>query len=93
MGLSRVQGDTAADVQEGNLRFSLSYGFEPDNNAVGFPDLPPFNRLGRETRMAPLQCLGPLDAGGDDRALFHRRCRNRRDKGQVLVVSKVAPGD
>lgn len=80
-------------VQEGDLRFSLSYGFEPDNNAVGFQTLPPFNRLGEKLEWRLSNASGQWLPVATIVRYFTADVETGEDKGQVLVVSKVAPGD
>ncbi|MCS6759091.1 MAG: hypothetical protein MO852_08785 [Candidatus Devosia euplotis] len=63
-------------VSEGDLRFSIVYGFNIDQESGG-QTLGPFNELGG-ARMAAEQCIGPLDAGGDHRTLPHFRRPERR---------------
>lgn len=80
-------------VQEGDLRFSLSYGFNPDANAVGFQTLPPFNRLGEKLEWRLSNDSGRWMPVATIVRYFTADVETGEDKGQVLVVSKVAPGE
>lgn len=80
-------------VQEGDLRFSLSYGFDPDANAVGFQTLPPFNHLGTKLEWRLSNSLGRWMPVATIVRYFTADPETGEDKGQVLVVSQVAPGN
>ncbi len=80
-------------VQEGDLRFSLSYGFDPDANSVGFQTLPPFNHLGEKLEWRLSNASGRWMPVATIVRFFTADVETGEDKGQVLVVSKVAPGE
>lgn len=80
-------------VQEGDLRFSLSYGFDPDADSPGFQTLPPFNSLGERLewrlsnasgRWFPIATIVRYHTADPETGV---------DKGQVLVVTQIAKGN
>lgn len=80
-------------VREGDLRFSLSYGFEAGKRSSGFQTLPPFNELGSrlEWRLSrekgywfPIATIVRYHTADPETG---------ENKGQVLVVSQIAEGN
>ncbi len=81
-------------VREGDLRFSLAYGFEAEANSQhGTQTLPPFNRLGEKLewrlsngsgRWLPVATIVRYHTADPETG---------EDKGQVLVVSQIAEGN
>lgn len=80
-------------VQEGDLRFSLRYGFNPDENSVGFQTLPPFNYVGNKLewrlsnaseRWFPIATIVRYHTAHPETG---------EDFGQVLVVTQIAEGN
>jgi hypothetical protein len=81
-------------VREGDLRFSLAYGFEAESNSQhGTQTLPPFNRLGEKLewrlsnasgRWLPVATIVRYHTADPETGV---------DKGQVLVVSQIADGN
>ncbi|MEQ9634932.1 MAG: hypothetical protein RLW68_02480 [Devosia marina] len=80
-------------VQEGDLRFSLSYGFEPDENGVGFQTLPPFNYLGAKLEWRLSNALGRWFPIATIVRYHTAHPETGEDYGQVLVVSQIAEGN
>ncbi|KKB07758.1 hypothetical protein [Devosia chinhatensis] len=80
-------------VQEGDLRFSLRYGFNVDKNDAGFQTLPPFNELGSTLewrlsnasgRWMPIATIVRYHTADPETGV---------NKGQVLVVTQIKEGD
>lgn len=80
-------------VEEGDLRFSLSYGFNVDKNRTGFQTLPPFNTLGPRLewrlsnasgRWLPIATIVRYHTADPETGV---------DKGQVLVVTQLVEGN
>ena len=80
-------------VQEGDLRFSLSYGFNPQDNSVGFQTLPPFNHLGEKLEWRLSNALGRWFPVATIVRYYTADPETGEDKGQVLVVSQIAQGN
>ena len=80
-------------VQEGDLRFSLNYGFDPDANSVGFQTLPPFNHLGNKLEWRLSNASGRWMPIATIVRYFTADVETGEDKGQVLVVSQIAEGN
>lgn len=80
-------------VREGDLRFSVAYGFNPDQNSVGFQTLPPFNYLGETIEWRLSNAMGrwfPIAT------IVRYHLENPDDPGkagQVLVVTQIAEGN
>lgn len=80
-------------VQEGDLRFSLSYGFNPDKNATGFQTLPPFNNLGSKLEWRLSNQKGYFFPIATIVRYHTADPETGENKGQVLVVSQIAEGN
>lgn len=80
-------------VQEGDLRFSLSYGFEPQENSVGFQTLPPFNHLGEKLEWRLSNALGRWFPIATIVRYHTAHPETGEDFGQVLVVTQIAEGN
>ncbi|MBB4053482.1 hypothetical protein GGR20_003142 [Devosia subaequoris] len=80
-------------VQEGDLRFSLSYGFDADENGVGFQTLPPFNYLGAKLEWRLSNALGRWFPIATIVRYHTAHPETGEDHGQVLVVSQIAEGN
>ena len=77
-------------VVESDLRFSLSYGFNPDENAAGAQTLPPFNRLGEKLEWRLSNERGYFFPIATIVRYHTADAETGEDKGQVLVVSQIA---
>jgi hypothetical protein len=80
-------------VEEGDLRFSLSYGFDADENSVGFQTLPPFNRLGEKLEWRLSNALGRWFPVATIVRYHTAHPETGEDFGQVLVVTQIAEGN
>ena len=80
-------------VQEGDLRFSLSYGFEPKKNSAGFQTLPPFNNLGSKLEWRLSNAKGYFFPVATIVRYHTADPETGENKGQVLVVSQIAEGN
>ncbi len=80
-------------VQEGDLRFSLSYGFNVDQNNAGFQTLPPFNRLGEKLEWRLSNAAGRWLPIATIVRYFTADPETGKDKGQVLVVTQIEDGN
>jgi hypothetical protein len=80
-------------VEEGDLRFSLSYGFDADENSVGFQTLPPFNRLGEKLEWRLSNALGRWFPIATIVRYHTAHPETGEDFGQVLVVTQIAQGN
>lgn len=80
-------------VQEGDLRFSLSYGFNVDKNSAGFQTLPPFNHLGSRLEWRLSNALGRWMPVATIVRYYTADAETGEDSGQVLVVSQIAEGN
>lgn len=80
-------------VQEGDLRFSLSYGFDADQSSVGFQTLPPFNTLGSKLEWRLSNALGRWFPIATIVRYYTADPETGEDSGQVLVVTQIAEGN
>ncbi|SMQ86054.1 hypothetical protein SAMN06295905_3350 [Devosia lucknowensis] len=80
-------------VQEGDLRFSLGYGFNADENSVGSQTLPPFNRLGEKLEWRLSNASGRWFPIATIVRYHTADPETGEDSGQVLVVSQIAEGN
>lgn len=80
-------------VQEGDLRFSLSYGFNPEKNATGFQTLPPFNNLGSRLEWRLSNEKGYFFPIATIVRYHTADPETGENKGQVLVVSQIQEGN
>ena len=80
-------------VQEGDLRFSISYGFEPKKNSVGFQTLPPFNNLGSKLEWRLSNARGYFFPVATIVRYHTADAETGENKGQVLVVSQIKDGN
>lgn len=80
-------------VQEGDLRFSLSYGFDADESSAGFQTLPPFNRLGEKLEWRLSNALGRWFPIATIVRYHTAHPETGADFGEVLVVSQIAEGN
>ena len=80
-------------VQEGDLRFSLSYGFNVDKNSAGFQTLPPFNRLGPKLEWRLSNALGRWMPIATIVRYFTADPETGEDSNQILVVSQIVDGN
>jgi hypothetical protein len=80
-------------VEEGDLRFSLSYGFAPQENSAGFQTLPPFNRLGEKLEWRLSNAMGRWFPVATIVRYHTAHPETGEDFGQVLVVSQIAEGN
>lgn len=79
-------------VMEGDLRFSLAYGFG-DNNQSGSQTLPPFNRLGEKLEWRLSNAMGRWFPVATIVRYHTADPDTGEDSGQVLVVSQIAEGN
>lgn len=80
-------------VEEGDLRFSLSYGFDADENSAGFQTLPPFNRLGEKLEWRLSNALGRWFPIATIVRYHTAHPETGEDFGQVLVVTQIQEGN
>lgn len=81
-------------VNEGDLRFSLAYGFEAEANSQhGTQTLPPFNRLGDRLEWRLSNQSGRWMPVATILRYHTADPETGEDKGQVLVVSQIAEGN
>lgn len=80
-------------VQEGDLRFSLRYGFNVDKNAAGFQTLPPFNTLGDTLEWRLSNALGRWFPIATIVRYHTADPETGVNKGQVLVVTQIKDGN
>jgi len=80
-------------VQEGDLRFSLSYGFDADENSVGFQTLPPFNALGEKLEWRLSNALGRWFPIATIVRYHTAHPETGENYGQVLVVTQIKEGN
>jgi hypothetical protein len=80
-------------VQEGDLRFSISYGFEPEKNSAGFQTLPPFNNLGAKLEWRLSNAKGYFFPIATIVRYHTANVETGENKGQVLVVTQLAEGN
>ncbi len=80
-------------VQEGDLRFSLRYGFNVDQNSGGSQTLPPFNNLGSKLEWRLSNASGRWMPIATIVRYHTADPETGENKGQVLVVSQIAEGN
>lgn len=80
-------------VQEADLRFSLSYGFNVEKNSAGFQTLPPFNRLGSKLEWRLSNATGRWFPIATIVRYHTADSETGEDSGEVLVVSQIAEGN
>jgi hypothetical protein len=80
-------------VQEGDLRFSISYGFNPEANSAGFQTLPPFNNLGGKLEWRLSNEKGYFFPVATIVRYHTADVETGENKGQVLVVTQIAEGN
>lgn len=80
-------------VQEGDLRFSLSYGFDADESSAGFQTLPPFNELGDKLEWRLSNAMGRWFPVATIVRYHTAHPETGENFGQVLVVSQIAQGN
>lgn len=80
-------------VQEGDLRFSLRYGFNIDKNNAGFQTLPPFNSLGSKLEWRLSNASGRWLPVATIVRYFTADPETGEDSGQVLVVTQLQEGN
>ncbi len=80
-------------VQEGDLRFSLQYGFNVDKNDAGFQTLPPFNELGTKLEWRLSNALGRWMPIATIVRYHTADPETGVNKGQVLVVTQIKDGN
>lgn len=80
-------------VQEGDLRFSLRYGFNVDENNAGFQTLPPFNELGGTLEWRLSNALGRWMPIATIVRYHTADPETGVNKGQVLVVTQLKDGN
>ncbi len=80
-------------VQEGDLRFSLQYGFNVDKNDAGSQTLPPFNNLGPKLEWRLSNALGRWMPIATIVRYHTADPETGVNKGQVLVVTQLKNGD
>jgi hypothetical protein len=80
-------------VEEGDLRFSLSYGFDADESSVGFQTLPPFNSLGSKLEWRLSNALGRWFPIATIVRYHTAHPETGENYGQVLVVSQIQDGN
>lgn len=79
-------------VREGDLRFSLSYGFDL-GHGPGFQTLPPFNYLGAKLEWRLSNALGRWFPIATIVRYHTAHPETGEDHGQVLVVSQIEEGN
>lgn len=77
-------------VSEGDLRFSLAYGFNPGD---AWQSLPPFNRLGAKLEWRLSNDLGRWMPIATIVRYYTADPETGVDKGQVLVVTQLVEGN
>lgn len=79
-------------VTEGDLRYSLQYGFNIDKNETGFQTLPPFNYLGEKLEWRLSNDLGrwfPIATI----VRYYTADMDGDYTGQILVVTQLQDGN
>jgi hypothetical protein len=79
-------------VMEGDLRFSLAYGFG-DNNENGAQTLPPFNRLGPKLEWRLSNASGRWMPIATIVRYHTADAETGEDSNEILVVSQIAEGN
>ena len=80
-------------VREGDLRFSVAFGFNPDANVVGFQTLPPFNYIRGKVEWRLSNAAGRWMPIATIMRYFTDGAEENSDDGQVLVVTQIADGN
>jgi hypothetical protein len=80
-------------VMEGDLRFSLGYGFNIDDEPFQFQTLPPFNRLGDTLEWRLSNASGRWLPIATIVRYFTADVETGEDRGQVLVVTQIVEGN
>lgn len=80
-------------VEEGDLRFSLAYGFNVDKNQAGAQTLPPFNTLGPKLEWRLSNASGRWLPIATIVRYHTADPETGEDKGQVLVVTQMEEGN
>lgn len=80
-------------VQEGDLRFSLRYGFNVDRNKGGSQTLPPFNNLGAKLEWRLSNAMGRWFPIATIVRYHTADAETGENSGEVLVVTQLKDGD
>jgi hypothetical protein len=80
-------------VEEGDLRFSLQYGFNVDENDAGNQTLPPFNTLGSKLEWRLSNASGRWMPIATIVRYHTADPETGEDSGEVLVVTQIKQGD
>jgi hypothetical protein len=80
-------------VQEGDLRFSLQYGFNIDQNNAGSQTLGPFNHLGPKLEWRLSNASGRWLPIATIVRYHTADIETGEDSGEVLVVTQIKQGD
>lgn len=80
-------------VREGDLRLSVTFGFNPDANAVGFQTLPPFNHIQGKVEWRLSNAAGRWMPVATIMRYFTDGVEEEDDEGQILVVTQIAEGN
>ena len=80
-------------VSEGDLRYSLDYGFNIAANQNGSQTLPPFNHLGPKLEWRLSNAAGRWLPIATIVRYFTADSETGEDKGQVLVVTQLVEGN
>ena len=80
-------------VSEGDLRYSLEYGFNIAANQNGSQTLPPFNHLGPKLEWRLSNASGGWLPVATIVRYFTANPETGEDKGQVLVVTQLVEGN
>jgi hypothetical protein len=78
-------------IAEGDLRFFVSYGLRSSEEKAATQTLPPFNHLGPKLEWRLGKASGDLKPFATILRYYVQR-EEGEDEGQILVVTKVAPG-
>jgi hypothetical protein len=79
-------------IGEGDLRFFVSYGLKSTEEKAAEQTLPPFNHLGAKMEWRLSDVAGEVRPIATIVRWFTQRETGERE-GQVLVVTKIAPGN
>ncbi len=79
-------------IAEGDLRMFVSYGLESTTERAAQQTLPPFNRLGAKIEWRVSNVEGQYKPFATILRFFTAAPDGSGEEGQVLVVTKVAPG-
>ena len=91
--LSKMDADRDGRVSLLEYQDWLSYGFDADENSVGFQTLPPFNHLGEKLEWRLSNALGRWFPIATIVRYHTAHPETGEDFGQVLVVSQIAEGN